>query len=331
MKKSLRTVILVFLSMVLIFGSASSVWAEVPVFSVLKYPVPEEITDDPDVAWHWWNHWRTNCFDDISDYANLWYMFAPFSEGNEWDSRFLNHFQRVFDEKLDTFNPELLGYSDMTLYGTSWIGRTLSVDFSVTFDVVHSVGSIGEYFSNHDRGYIVLTVVITDKESGKIVDMGSAGKYIPKLAEWYTHPYIQEEYAGSPDVLEYSTTTRKTTDILMHDTFDPAVQDVTLVVTYFNDLFPYPHTGGGTGYYCYTLFNDSYSVDTSGFTAITGDADGNGTVNLQDVSLILKHCADWELGSFFEDSADVTCDGEVNLTDAQVAMKIVCGWDLSVE
>ncbi len=59
-----------------------------------------------------------------------------------------------------------------------------------------------------------------------------------------------------------------------------------------------------------------------------GDADGDGKINLNDVSMILKCIAKWEV-SPNPDAADVTGDDKVNLMDASLILKYIAKWDVT--
>ena len=58
---------------------------------------------------------------------------------------------------------------------------------------------------------------------------------------------------------------------------------------------------------------------------IIGDADDNGRVNLNDVSLMLKYVAKWNV-EIDEDAADTDGDGRVNISDVSYVLKKVAGW-----
>lgn len=63
------------------------------------------------------------------------------------------------------------------------------------------------------------------------------------------------------------------------------------------------------------------------FAAAPGDANGDGKVNMLDVTAILKHCAKWDLGDGFEPkSADTNGDGTVNVADTAHLMRYIAGW-----
>ncbi len=69
------------------------------------------------------------------------------------------------------------------------------------------------------------------------------------------------------------------------------------------------------------------SLSADGFAY--GDANGDGSVNLLDVTAILKACAGWDKSSFdyVPEAADVKPDGKVNLLDAVYLLKHIAGWE----
>ena len=62
-----------------------------------------------------------------------------------------------------------------------------------------------------------------------------------------------------------------------------------------------------------------------GTSTILGDADGDGYINLRDVSLILRHIAKWDV-QCLESNADVTLDGSVNLADVSEILWQIVYW-----
>lgn len=60
---------------------------------------------------------------------------------------------------------------------------------------------------------------------------------------------------------------------------------------------------------------------------VYGDSNGDGAVDLSDVTLLLKHLASWEV-EIDNKSADVNADGDVNLADATLLLKHLAGWDV---
>lgn len=57
---------------------------------------------------------------------------------------------------------------------------------------------------------------------------------------------------------------------------------------------------------------------------IMGDANGDGKVDLKDVSAVLRRCAGWNV-SINETQADMNQDGFVTLKDAAAIIKAVSG------
>ncbi len=78
----------------------------------------------------------------------------------------------------------------------------------------------------------------------------------------------------------------------------------------------------------YAVENDiPYKIIGDVSDSTPGDANGDGKVNLGDVSLILKHIAKWNI-ELDLDAADVTDDGKVNLADVSLILKHIAKWDV---
>ena len=58
-----------------------------------------------------------------------------------------------------------------------------------------------------------------------------------------------------------------------------------------------------------------------------GDADGNGSITLGDVSLVLKHIANWTVEPELT-ASDVNADGRINLSDVALMLKYIAKWDV---
>ena len=59
---------------------------------------------------------------------------------------------------------------------------------------------------------------------------------------------------------------------------------------------------------------------------IPGDVNGDGKINLMDVSVILRYIAKWGI-TVDIDTADVNDDSRVNLNDASLILKYIAKWD----
>jgi len=64
--------------------------------------------------------------------------------------------------------------------------------------------------------------------------------------------------------------------------------------------------------------------------SVPGDVNGDGKVNLNDVSLILKNIAKWNV-TMDADAADVNDDGKVNLNDVSLILKYIAKWDITLK
>ena len=58
-----------------------------------------------------------------------------------------------------------------------------------------------------------------------------------------------------------------------------------------------------------------------------GDANGDDTVNLSDVTLMLQYIAKWDV-SVNENAADANADGSVNLSDVTLMLQYIAKWDV---
>ncbi len=68
-------------------------------------------------------------------------------------------------------------------------------------------------------------------------------------------------------------------------------------------------------------------LSSSGFPVWWGDADGDGKINLNDVTLVLKDIAGWEVE--LAETADYDDDGKVNLSDVTNILKYIAGWTVT--
>lgn len=62
-----------------------------------------------------------------------------------------------------------------------------------------------------------------------------------------------------------------------------------------------------------------------------GDVNYDGSVNLSDVTLVLKLIAKWNIMFSSTDNADVNKDGFINLSDVTLIMKYIAGWNVELK
>ena len=58
---------------------------------------------------------------------------------------------------------------------------------------------------------------------------------------------------------------------------------------------------------------------------VRGDADGNGYVDIVDVTVISRQLVELDVPAFFEKNADVDNSGEVEITDATLIQRMIAG------
>lgn len=69
--------------------------------------------------------------------------------------------------------------------------------------------------------------------------------------------------------------------------------------------------------------------DKSYTCAVTGDVNGDGKINLGDVSMLLKHVAKWDTGIHIP-AIDANIDNKNNIADAAHLLKYIAKWDVYV-
>lgn len=78
------------------------------------------------------------------------------------------------------------------------------------------------------------------------------------------------------------------------------------------------------------ILTDNVAGGTYPTDSAPGDTNGNGKINLADVSLMLKHIAKWNVPINAE-AADVTDDSKVNLADAALLLKYIAKWNVTLK
>lgn len=83
------------------------------------------------------------------------------------------------------------------------------------------------------------------------------------------------------------------------------------------------------GSYINHYANENYHSVKLLISEMKGDVNSDYSINLSDVTLILKHIAGWSTG-MYTDNADVTGDGNINLADVSLILKYIAGWDVTL-
>lgn len=68
------------------------------------------------------------------------------------------------------------------------------------------------------------------------------------------------------------------------------------------------------------------------YSCISGDANGDGNINVQDVILLAQYCAGWNSAKerAVEEAIDTNGDGNVNVSDVVLLAKFCTGWDVTL-
>ena len=90
-------------------------------------------------------------------------------------------------------------------------------------------------------------------------------------------------------------------------------------------------TSAGCSYKECSLCDDKQYEEIPVLDIIFGDCDMNGTINLCDISVMLKHLSGKENIYFSPENADVTHDGDIGLADAIKILKYIAKWEIDLE
>ncbi len=73
------------------------------------------------------------------------------------------------------------------------------------------------------------------------------------------------------------------------------------------------------------IFSFAAVVFAENEEVVYGDVNGDGKINLYDVSMLMKYIAKWDMSkyNFVEAASDVNYDGKINLYDATKIMKYI--------
>lgn len=88
----------------------------------------------------------------------------------------------------------------------------------------------------------------------------------------------------------------------------------------------------GTTYAPRTVQYDSSSEMTDAYLCKYGDLDGNGTIDVDDLVLMQKKVAGWQVDSsiVYEEVANANATGEIDIDDLILEQKKVAGWNVTL-
>ncbi len=63
---------------------------------------------------------------------------------------------------------------------------------------------------------------------------------------------------------------------------------------------------------------------------ISGDVNGDGTVNTADCGMLLQYMADWDITFAEKAAGDMNADNKINMTDTTLVLQMIAGWDVDI-
>lgn len=181
--------------------------------------------------------------------------------------------------------------------------------------------------SNYDVNAVL---AIRSKTDGGLVCLGKVEDFV--LAPEYRYGHYDNgnmvaEYDENYYDLEYVSAISGSFSAEMPEYFDPENHSLEL---YFTDLSTaeVPVTDDPSFYNRFEISADGYSNTDSVTVYAMGDVNKDGTVNLADVTLMLKYIAKWDCVSIDLDLADVNGNGRIGIDDVSMMLKLIAGWDV---
>ena len=288
-------------------------------------------------SWSWRNHEG----EELDLYSSAWLRYYHFGDSEIWPQDFIGRFEGVLSKVDD--GGEYAGKHKVIDY--SWNGNVLTLNCGAEYDLEYRVylekdPGYGEvYVENCIGGYDVgVVVALVDKIDGGLINMAT---YYDGLGREYHYSYRRTQ--NPPEHTDGQTETvtdTGTIEVQMPKSFDPDKHEIAV---YFLAL----PTDEGFLHMCdkcerdWCLYVDETNlfdpvvISAEGFEdkppvpeAVRGDADGDGALNLSDVTATMKYLADWENITIDETAADTDGNGTVNLTDVSFMLQLIAGWNV---
>jgi len=286
MKKSIRAVLLVFLSMVLMFGSVTSVWGV-----DLNWDMYASEYFDFNIYSHGIGTFRSTFWDVWRDVKESYIVIPEQTDRNDYDFT------------ISFVSGSTVSTSDVRfIEGTDKTSPRLVLDYSVSVDLKPDEDGIPT------AGGAIMLIYLRPEELNTIISQySSAAPFIP-----FGYQIIRDVRAGTEGGEEY---------ISHADDLEVRLPD----------NFSFDKCSIGV---CFLQVEGTFSTmvvtstNIAPLNAGNGDANGDGVVNILDVSLMLKYTAEWDMDINIH-FADVNGNRRVGLDDASTVMKLIAGWDLT--
>ena len=266
----------------------------------------------------------------------LWLEYYDFDDNEKICEEYLGEFDSLLDNaQTDTqrYNYRVDSYS--------WDGNTLTVQCSADYKIAYyCTYEYGEYYvdisgNNHGKIYLALE----NKSDGSLVYVGNVHK--AELAPEYKYGYegnryTDPEYPMTPELdaiankdegIRYTCVSTTSFTVDMPYFYDPQTHEAVLYFYSYDTEMPFFHVFNYTSESFYNpapLTRD----DIPEPEVVRGDADGDGVLNLADVTATMKYLAEWENITIDETAADTNGSGDVNLTDVSLMLQLIAGWNV---
>ena len=295
----------------------------------------------------------------LSYFSKKWFANYSIGDSEEICPEYLEAFETYLDNAYIDRSPlttsEGTYLFDCRVDSYEFNGNTVSVKCSADYDMTYYCvydAAFGAYVYVVGGTSIMPYLAVTNKTDGSLVHIGKIKDVrLNPEHKYNSHgmwPLYDEEYPLDDDLhrimdtgkgINYTCTTNSEFSVTLPEIYDAEKHDLSIWFRITTRDYDY-----GDTYYTSNIEKQIYNpfvlvrddipepeppvVEPPTPEVVRGDADGDGILNLSDVTATLKYLAEWENIVIDETAADTDGNGSVNLTDVSFMLQLIAGWNV---
>ena len=260
--------------------------------------------------------------DALQYLSNLWYYNYMIGDRDVITEEYLDRYNTLLSE--DRLN-EILNNNFSVDYA-SFIGNRLTVNCHAKFNVTYSYeldySGSGYYYVSSGTHIVRMNIAVRSKNDGSLIHFGMVRGN--DITPEYRYGYISSPVIATHEkeyYAPYVSEKELTFTVNLPKIYDAEKHSIELYFSYIPEhMISYMENPD---------FFSKCIVPDNGFgdAPLFGDSDNNGTLNLLDVTLMLKRIAEWDIepGRGLDDADR---DTYVTLKDVSYLLKRIAGWNV---
>ena len=271
---------------------------------------PEMTVSNSGILWTWYDF--KNLYNDISSYGYHQCSFTTSATSNlQWIDASDEYYINTSNVKLTDDNKLMFDYTASIELNSTEDGRNRNHSFLALFYFVDNGTRDPDNFLSTERGVDgiqIIRYVSPGRANGKaIIESGkNVTVELPSNFDPEKHMIACAVWSIENEPVEYPESN-------WSSLASPAVLSTPLSVFDLTEYLPEP---------------EPPVVEPPVPEVVRGDADGDGVLNLADVTATMKYLAEWENITIDETAADTNGSGDVNLTDVSLMLQLIAGWNV---